>query len=521
MRKSAIILPFLGVFCGAIAVALRATYGEIPWLASVIGLIGSMMFPLWFILDFRGFARIFSRQGLKYGLSSGLAVLLGCGVIFGLAYASSLPRFNKSIDLTQNMTNTLADQTTKLIKKISAHKEPLIIVAFFTDDTQKRRFQELLYMYEMAGLSVQKSFIDPQTSPAQAIGQNITSPNLVIVKYGDQQARFTSFTEEKLTNAILNVIKGSSKKIYFSSGHGEGSIDSQDTEGYSAALEQLKENKFQINQLDFFEKGGIPGDASLVIVGGPQYDLKESEISLFKDYLARGGALLLMVDALVPVRYINKLVASQGLIYEDNLLILKSDDSRSKLLGQNNSICSHFDEFHPITKDFGKQTTVATVVPNSRSVAKIPIDGVSSKSSVIVKTSNVVVAITGVKTKEELQRIAGSQVKEGEFGCVAVSQTPIITKKGPGENRLVLVGSSYLANNLGFQRAENFDFFMNIVNYLTTNEDYIAIPAKRARTSELDLSGASSQLSLLIIAFIYPFFFLGAGFWYWLRRRRA
>ena len=533
MRPQTIILPFLGFLLSAVAVALKSTYSDIPWLAGMVWGAAFLMFVLWITLDMRGFIRFFSRQGIKYGMSSGSAVLLGCCVIVGLAYVSLLPRFNKGFDMTHYRTNTLADQTVKMVKKLAEQKESLVVKAFFTEEAQKRKFLDLLGMYEIAGLKVQKFFIDPQTNPQQALSENIGSSNTAIVRYGDQEVRLTVFTEEKLTNAILNVLKISVKKVYFSSGHGEGKIDNQDAEGYALAVEQLKGSKFAVEQVDFLTLGKIPEDAQLVVVGGPQYDLKETDIAIFNDYLHKGGAILFMIDSLVPVKQINTLLASRGLAYDDDLLILKSEDSRSRLLGQNNSISSRFDEFHLITRDFAKQSMVAIIAPNSRSIHEIKNGTFASKTEIIVKTSEAVVAITGVKSKKDLQTVDRDRIKPGEFGVVAVAQTPIpqadrteiaakeATRTLAKEERIALIGSSYISNNMGCQRTENLDLFMNTINYLTRNEDYIAIAPRNDKPSTLDLSGSSSQMSLLFLAFIYPFIYLGGGTWYWLRRRKA
>ena len=530
MRPGILFLPFLSLFLWSIAIALKSTYSTSPWIYGFVLGLAFLFFSLWLLLDWRGLLRILSRQGMKYGLSSGAAVALGLGIILGLAYISLLPRFNKGWDVTRYKSNTLASQTVSLIGKVAELKEPLVIKAFFAEAEQKKKFLDLLHRYEVSGLIVQKNFIDPETHPAEAIAENITGRNTVILQHGFEQVRLSVFTEEKFSNGILNVLKDVKKKVYFSSGHGEGLIDSQDAEGYASAVLLLKDNKFVVEQMDFTVTGSIPDDASLVIVGGPQYDFRENEVAIYRDYLNNGGAVLLMVDSLVPCRQINAVVASFGLSYDDDLLILRSEDARTRFWGQNNAICSRFDAFHPITSSFAKQSSVTIVAPNSRSIRVIEGLGGSVKPEIILKTAEAVVAIMGVKSKRDLARTGKEQIKEGEFGFAAVAQAPVssdLVKSDPLlepsrlEQRLVLIGSSYLANNSGGGRSENLDLFMNAVNFLTRNEDYIAIAPKDRRPTTIDLSSEQSQLSLLVISFIYPFLFLGGGVWYWLRRRKA
>ena len=54
-------------------------------------------------------------------------------------------------------------------------------------------------------------------------------------------------------------------------------------------------------------------------------------------------------------------------------------------------------------------------------------------------------------------------------------------------------------SNLGVQRGENVDMFLNMVNYLLQDEDFISIRPKDLTDSQLDVSTASSQLLLLFL----------------------
>jgi ABC-type uncharacterized transport system involved in gliding motility auxiliary subunit len=89
------------------------------------------------------------------------------------------------------------------------------------------------------------------------------------------------------------------------------------------------------------------------------------------------------------------------------------------------------------------------------------------------------------------------------------------------ETRLIAVGSVAFAANQGAQAAEHRDMFMNITNYLLQDEDFISIRPRDPTKSTLNLTTGRSQLSLLLLAFVWPFVFLGGGTFFWLKRRRA
>jgi ABC-type uncharacterized transport system involved in gliding motility auxiliary subunit len=159
-------------------------------------------------------------------------------------------------------------------------------------------------------------------------------------------------------------------------------------------------------------------------------------------------------------------------------------------------------------------------------------------------TSPIIIGVKGVKSSRDLESIEESRIEEGPFGVIAVSiktldKRPQVASKdgaelaardvdaGVGaetqkvESRLVLVGSSQLATNLGVQRAENKDMSLNLFSYLLQDEDFISIRPKDLGKSTIELTTGSSQLLLFWLSFLYPLGVAGFGAYYWFRRRNA
>jgi ABC-type uncharacterized transport system involved in gliding motility auxiliary subunit len=251
---------------------------------------------------------------------------------------------------------------------------------------------------------------------------------------------------------------------------------------------------------------------------------------------------MILVDAMTQVPNFNKLVESVGFRFQDDLLIIRPGDPRAKMLGQNNAIVTDFDTFSPVTADFVKRGGVALMTPNTRSLEIIEDNKLQLKPIGLAKTSQIIVRITGVKSEGDLRDLSEDRVKEGAFDVFGVSSGKVGGNKlanneankdaqsdlkadsqgsAAKELRVFVGGSAQLASNLGAQRQENVDLFLNAINYLTQDEDFISIRAKDGDRSSLELTTASSQFLLLILAYIYPTSFLGAGIFHWMRRRRA
>src|SRR5207249_8878551 len=62
----------------------------------------------------------------------------------------------------------------------------------------------------------------------------------VIVRVGGKESRAKDVSEESLTNAIAEVTRGASKKIYFSKGHGEHAIGDATERGMKVWVDGLK-----------------------------------------------------------------------------------------------------------------------------------------------------------------------------------------------------------------------------------------------------------------------------------------
>jgi ABC-type uncharacterized transport system involved in gliding motility auxiliary subunit len=74
------------------------------------------------------------------------------------------------------------------------------------------------------------------------------------------------------------------------------------------------------------------------------------------------------------------------------------------------------------------------------------------------------------------------------------------------------------ANNfLGFQ--SNRDFFMNVVNWLSADEDLISIRPKPPATQRLNLNVSQMRRILLLGVFGLPLLIVAAGTMVWWQRR--
>lgn len=544
MRSGLLILPFASLLVAAFGVAMGSAFPETAFLMPIGLAAGAALLALWVVLDFESFKAFFTRKGAKYGVSSGLTVLLGVAVIIGLAVVSSRPRFNKSIDLSRDGLNTLSDDSRRLVENLKKEPKQIKMLAFFSDEQARTQFRDLATLYQGIGADFEIEYVDPNADPTRAMALKVTDANTVVVRQGENEKRLTTFNEEKLTNALINVLKDKTKKVYFTKGHGEGALKGDEATGFKAIVTELENNKYAVEELSLLEQAKVPDDADAVVLAGPKYDLKEEELRMLEDYLKRGGSVMALIPAMTPADNINRTLEKFGVKLNSDLLILAPNDPRAQFLGQNLALVTEFDDFNPVTKDFASQSQVTVGLRFTRSLDQVDDNANKLKVTLAGKTSDVIVRVKDVKEPKDLEGLTEERWEVGSFPVVAVASGktsgPATASNDKGEKgeikadsaatgskqeaketRLVAVGSVDFATNQGAQEPANRDLLMNAISYLLQDDDFISIRPKDPTKSTLDLTTGGSQLSLLALTFIYPFLFLGTGIIAWLQRRRA
>ncbi len=525
----------------ALGLAVGSSFAEIKWVSTAGVLFGLGILILWATLDAQGFISLFRRKGAKYGASSGAIVALGLAVIVGVAVLSTRTRFNKSVDLSRDRLNTLSEQSLQLAKTVGEQPEKIKMLVFITDDKVMTDFKDLIYLYQASGADFQVEYIDPKTNPQRALAEKIMDGNTVIVRKGAQEKRLTSFTEEKVTNSLINVMKDKVKKIYFTKGHGESQIKNTEAKGLSTLATSLENDKYQLEELSLLEAAKIPEDADGIIVAGPTYDFKEEETRILERYLSGGGSMFLSVPAAVHLPNLAKFAERFGIKINDDLLMLPQELTSLQGFPPFAVALAEFDSLNPITKDFARQSSVVVYAMLARSLEAVPDNPSKLKTSLVAKTLRSTLKIPGIKQPQDIQEGSLQKATEGGgLASLAVSAGKTThpemaanegkkdsltdaNKAEPAkqrETRFVVAGANLAENGLA-QYAENRDLIMNVVSYLVQDDGFIAIRPKDPTKSTIQVSTGSALLALYSIVWLYPFLFLGGGTLVWLKRRRA
>jgi ABC-type uncharacterized transport system involved in gliding motility auxiliary subunit len=227
---------------------------------------------------------------------------------------------------------------------------------------------------------------------------------------------------------------------------------------------------------------------------------------MIRDYLAAGGACLLLVDPTGRDEQpqLDALLAGYGLRAGRDLVV---DPLSQSLVGDSLVPVAMGYGDHEITRDF----TVISYFPLCRSVAVEP----DSAAVGLVFTAPESFAETGFEVVEYDEDID----TPGPLTVGAALELPM-AEDGSGGGRLVLVGDSDFATNAHFPQQGNGNLFLNAVNWLAGNESLISIDRPTSVPEPLDLTWAESRFLLVVAVFGYPLVILGLGLAHWRRRRK-
>jgi len=464
-----------------------------------------------------------AKRAGKYGTSAVLSTVLVIAALAMLAFLST--RYHHRWDWTEAQTHSLTDQTVKVLDGLD---EPVHVTALYAQIAAGEA-KELLERYEtVAPEKFRVEFVDPQAQPGRLAELGVEAGRLegglLHVALGANSVDVSETTEVALTQAIVKLTRQEAKKVYFLDGHNERSIEGEkagEGEGMSQAAEALRNENYTVETLLLAAKGEVPDDADVVIAGGPTRPLHETEHAALERYLARGGALLVMIDPRAGTDLTDD-VAKWGVELGDDVIV----DRVQGLFGRPTTPFAAEYGDHDITRDLGD----ATMFHVARSV--VAAATAAGALAPIVRTSDASWA------ERDMERLLGRGEAEFNEGqdlqgpvSLAVAGTLDLSGGSPPESaeegaspktaRLVVFGDSDFASNQLIGEFRNRDLFVNSVNWLLGDVEAISVRPGQARASRLQLSSEQFLEIRYLALFVMPELIAVLGVIAWWQRRRA
>ena len=450
------------------------------------------------------------RSGLRRWADRGPLVLYSLVVIAILVAVNYIARdHSRSWDLTLNQIHSLSPESVKVVRGLKA---PLHLI-YFDRSEEFGHAREFLSKYQRQSNQVDVQYIEPDRHPDKARQYAIQSYGTLVVEARGRKQLVNSLREEDVTNALVRVLKGGRKVVYFAQGEGEHDPEDSGRQGYSQIKKALEDDNFTVKTLVLAQSPQVPADASVLVVGGPTHELVEPEVAAISDYLSKGGRVLFLLTPQTKGPLVDYLESKLDVKLTPDIVVDTSGVGRLFGASQLMPIVASYQD-HPITKEMSQ---LATLFPYARTVE--PGDAKDSQASVspLLQTSSASFAATNFSLQEV--SLNPKTARRGPL-TLAVAGTLPGAKSGD-EGRFAVFGSADFIINPVVSFNGNQDLFLNAINWLASQEAFISIRPQPPNNTPINLSESQMRAVFWSALVGLPMLVVLSGVGVWWKRRRA
>jgi ABC-type uncharacterized transport system involved in gliding motility auxiliary subunit len=465
----------------------------------------------WALLDPDRLRMSLSGRQARFGSNAFLVVLSVLGIVIVINYIAA--QYPQRWDLTEDRSNTLAPETVEILQSLPGEVQ---VTAFYSDVTQTENARQLLerFAFHSDG-RFSFEFVDPVANPIQAQQAQITQDRTIVLTLAGKQEAVTFASEQELAGALVRLISGETRTIYFLTGHSEYDPAGTGDDSYSFVAQTLASKGYQVETLSLLALAEVPEDADVIVIAGPLVPVTAAEVNLIADFVAGGGALIVMTEPPLltdidagadPLA--DYLLESWGILLSDDLVV-------DRQLQSNFDAVAYGYASHVITD---RMEGVAVVFPTTRSV-QVAAEPVGDARLVPLITT------APFDTTWAETDIAGLQ--EGAVTADENEDLPgPVTIAVAGEDftsgaRLAVFGDSDFASNAFYTQQNSGLMLINTIDWAAEKEDLINL-TPRDTTSRVMLPPFPlyANLVVLVSVCLIPGIFVVAGMVVFIQRRR-
>jgi ABC-type uncharacterized transport system involved in gliding motility auxiliary subunit len=464
----------------------------------------------------------------RYTAYASVYILVILAVLVAVNFLAN--RYDKSYDSTSNKQFSLSDQTIKVVGNLKND----VKITYFDEAPRFPQARDLLDRYSALSPKLHLEFIDPTKKPQQAKSAGYRRDVTILVDSGLRKEEAKSLTEEEVTGALIRSLKSGERNACFVNAANEHSIEDQAPTGYSVMKQLLERDNYKTRTIDFKPKAADPGkplaigqtpaaavvevpkDCLTLVVGGPQLAYPQPIVDALKSYVEGGGHALFLLDNVLKIgrgdataenTELVAMLSAWGVTPNKDLVLDLSGIGNMFGAGPEIPIILQYDP-HAITRPLARVPT-AFPVPRSLEIKS----GGKSTVERLFGTGEDSIAVSEVAASGAIDPKKG---KKGPFTLAAAG-----TVQGTPSGRFVVVGTSQWVENraMGSRTLGNRDLFMNMINWLSADEDLIGIRPKSTEDRPLNLTTKTLSMVSWLSILIFPLAIVMFGMVTWWKRR--
>jgi len=434
----------------------------------------------------------------------GIAVALGLGVACERAAHWSELRTDWTFERRYELSPALAELL---------HEVPGLRILHFYDPADPRVRRTKLLIDELVRASgAQSVAYDVQSVPDEAERYGVNSSNTIVLQLGDDYEVVERPLEGAIYEAVYRLRKVKSGVIGLLRGEGEGDPERETAQGFGGLAAALATEGYELRSLVTLSLREVPAEIDAILAISPQRQIGERAEDALRRFLARGGALIALLEPGVDSG-LETLLGEWGISAPDELVI---DPAAGEGLGHEpEGVCplAYNYETHAITRglDRNRMTFFCGVRPFD--LRKPEVD--DELTAVVLSSPR------AWRTSDRSRLTRPAPEPEGvERGYQAIAASGRYRRDGV-ETRIFAVGDSDFASNRYLRSLYNLDLIMNGVHWALARDPQIALRPKIRDTVQFPLPVQNSLELLYGVGLLVPELLLLAGGTLWLRQRAA
>lgn len=462
-------------------------------------------------MDMKKLLKKFRSVQTRHGFYSVgmIAVVIVIAVVINLI-AGQLPEKMKQIDVSNQNIYGISKTSRKLLKNLD---NDIKFTVYADKSATDERIKTFLDRYTALTDKISVEWINPVDHPqalqenedaqsssivvsCEQTGKSVTVPfsDIIVQDYSSYYTTGSASDSEfdadgQLTSAINRITSDVSKKIYYTTGHGETTLS-------TSLSDELAKSSVTTEELNLLMAEEIPSDCDLILIDAPASDISEQEKTILLDYLSGGGKVIyVMGDAATDTPNLDAVMTQYGMTKTDGYIADMQRCYQGNYYYIFPEISASGDLGDGLTSDMVLLVNAAgfTVQDDLRDTLSV---------TPVMTTSSDGYAVT-----EEAQT-------QGEYTLAAVAEED--------EAKLTVIGSESMINSQitdYFSNLDNTRLFVNLVLNNFDDVENLSIKSKSLSVERNTMQHAGSISTALI--FGVPAVVLIGGFVIWMKRRKA
>ncbi len=415
-------------------------------------------------------------------------------------------------DWTATGRHTLSQASRDLLAKMP---DKIEITSYARENSVLRdAIKKFVGKYQRHKPDIVLHFVNPDAVPDEVRNLGISVDGEIIIHYQDRSEHVKSDKEQVFTNALQRLARNQESWIATVEGHGERSALGDANHDMGEWGKQLFNQGYRVQPINLGETQAIPDNTSILVIAGPRIDYLPGEVELIINYINAGGNLLWLQEP-GPLHKLDALEKELSLEFYPGAII----DVAGQLIGIEDPtialVTKTLYSTHPITQGFD----YATIFPMTAAIKLLESDKWNAKP----------ILRTGDHTWNETAKLEGAV----EFNDGSDTLGPLIigvslereleSKQGEDlitkQQRIVVMGDGDFLTNTYLGNSGNNELGTRIINWLSSDDEFIAIPPKVASDTQLNISSTILGVMGIGFLFILPAILMVIGITIGLRRK--